>query len=311
VARVGLRWGRAAWLALAASCAFGTFACSDEDEPDNGPDAAVDARRDTSSDLSVGTDSRNDTSVADQRDTSTTFDTTGVLDVRPDGGGGSDGDGGAPDTGAPDGGNCVGGGDAARDGLIGMMTVQALNCANCHQEEPGDAGLFLSGKLTTIVADAAVFPRNLTPDPTTGLGCWTDQQIVAAIMDGVNERGMMLCSRMPRFAAQIDAGAAQEIVNFLRTLPAVAKAIPETTVCPPRPPRPDGGADADGGAPPTDAGTDSTAPDSGTDGTPPGDAGTDTAPPDGGPDSAPPDGGPDAGIDADLDVATDVDTDGG
>jgi hypothetical protein len=299
-------------LALAASCAFGTAGCAAEDEPDPGPDAALDAPRDTRRDTSVGTDVTSDRSVVDQREAGT----------------------------------CVGGGDAARDGAIGMAAVQALRCANCHQDQPLDAGLILSGKLSSIVADAAVFPRNLTPDPMTGLGCWTDDQIINAIMNGVDDKGRMICGRMPRFASQIDAGVAQEIVNFLRTIQAVHQEVPESTTCPPRPIPPDGGKDGDGGVPPPDAGTDGpdgTTPDAGPDATPP-DAGADTAspdagpdatppdatppdatPPDAGPDAAAPDSGPDADasddatpdvatdstIDVEIDVLADTDTDGG
>ena len=301
MARMGLRWGKAAFIALAASCALGTFGCSDEDEPDNTTDAATDTSSDRRTDVSVGTDVSSDGTTSDRADTSTTTDAG--TDAATDGGG-------------PDGNNCVGGGDAARDGVAGMAVVQLLRCANCHQDEPVDAGLILSGKSTTTVADAAVFPANLTPDPVTGLGCWTDQQIVAAIMDGVNEKGMMLCNRMPRFSSQIDAGTAQEIVNFLRTIPAVNKTIPESTVCPPRPePQPDAGTDADGGAPPADGGTDATpdtTPPSDADGgAPPSDGGTDgTVPPDTGSDTTPPDAGSDAPtVDAGLDVVIDVGTD--
>src|SRR5262245_47355586 len=192
---MGLRWGKAAWLALAASCAFGTFACSDEDEPDTGTDAAADTARDTPRDTSVGTDTRTDVSADQQGTTDTRADTPGTTDgIAPDGGAPD----ATPDTAPHGGNNCVGGGDAAAAGATRMALVQQLRCANCHPDEPVDAGLILSGKLTTTVADAAVFPRNLTPDPATGLGCWTDQQIITAIMDGVNEQGMMLCNRMPR-----------------------------------------------------------------------------------------------------------------
>jgi hypothetical protein len=186
-----------------------------------------------------------------------------------------------------------------------MMAVQALNCANCHQDEPVDAGLILSGRLTSLVAEAGVFPKNLTPDPMTGLGCWTDDQIITAFMTGVGEQGQTICDRMPRFGARIDAGVAQEIANFLRTLPAVSKAIPETLVCPPRPePRPDAGTDADAG-PPSDAGPDVTAPDGGADadgGSPEANTGDDS-PGEGGFDTGTPDAAVDTGtIDVDIDA---------
>jgi hypothetical protein len=284
--------------------------CSDEDEPDPGSDASPDTRRDTSSDTSVRPDIRPDVSPDVSPDRS--------ADARD---AGADAGEAAADAGTPPpDGSCVGGGDAARDGVLGRAAVEAFRCANCHQEEPLDAGLILSGR---SAGDSGVYPRNLTPDQLTGLGCWTDQQIINAFMDGIGAGGRMLCpTRMPRFATRgMDAGTAQEIVDFLRTLPAVQKTIPPTTVCPPPPP--DAGADADGGAPPDavqppeagpDAVPDVPAPDAGPD-TPP-DAGPDT-PPDAVPDTAPDAGSDDAApdsIDVQIDAADagsiDVDIDG-
>ena len=299
MARVGLRWGGVVWMGLA-SCAFGTTGCADEDTPDTGQDAATDTARDTRPDMSVGTDVSADTSVTDQRE-------AGPPDVGPDRIPDS-----TPDGPAPDGGNCVGGGDAARDGLAGMALVAQLGCARCHQDEPVDAGLILSGKLTSIVGEAGVFPKNLTPDPATGLGCWTDDQIINAFMNGINEKGETLCFRMPMYRNRVDGGMPQEIVDFLRTLPAVNKAIPETTVCPPLPePQPEPQPEPMPEAGPPDV-TDGGAPDTGDGGSTP-DTGVDTAnPPDAGTDGA-----LDAGSDATPDTgsgdgaSTDVENDGG
>src|SRR5689334_7387096 len=81
---------------------------SDEDEPDNGADAASDTSSDRRTDVSVGTDVSSDTSASDRSDTGSTADA------------GTD----RTDSSAPDGGNnCVGGGDAARDGVSGMLAV--------------------------------------------------------------------------------------------------------------------------------------------------------------------------------------------
>jgi len=271
--------------------------CSDEDEPDTGPDASSDVSTDRRPDTSVTPDVSADRGP-DQRET------------------------GAPDGGTPDG-SCVGGGDAARDGVLGRAIVEAFRCANCHQDEPVEAGIILSGRVT-LAGDSGLHPKNLTPDPATGLGCWTDDQIMNAFMNGINEQGQMLCARMPRFGARLDAGTAQEIVNFLRSIPAVRKEVPETTNCPPVPtpePQPEGGIDAGDAGAPTEGGTDGAPPDGGSDGTPPPDAGPDTTP-DAGPDSAAPDAGPDAAApdsaapdagpdtavpDAGIDVAPDTD----
>jgi hypothetical protein len=201
--------------------------------------------------------------------------------------------------------NCVGGGDAARDGALGMMLVQQIGCARCHQDEPVDAGLFLSGRSTSLAPEAGVFPKNLTPDPATGLGCWTDQQIIGAIMAGLDENGQPLCTRMPRYGTSLDGGNVQAIVDYLRSIPAVNKQIPETTSCPPPAPRSDGGTDAgDGGAP-----TDGDSPDATTDH-------SDGGAPEGGADDAAHDTGadmttPDAGADATQDTGADVTPDAG
>jgi hypothetical protein len=223
----------------------------------------------------------------------------------------------------PEGSPCVGGGDAARDGALGMALVQQFNCARCHQDEPVDAGLFLSGRLTSLVADGSIHPKNLTPDPVTGLGCWTDEQIINAVLAGVDEKGQELCGRMPRYGNRVDGGGAQQIVDFLRSLPAVNKAIPESTSCPP-PVMPEAGTDADGGAP-TDGGVDATTDthdaadaDAGapTDGGVDADATIDVALPDAGPrdadagSDAAVDATPDAAPDAGADTATDSDHDG-
>jgi hypothetical protein len=86
-----------------------------------------------------------------------------------------------------------------------------------------------------------IYPKNLTPDRATGLGCWTEDQMVNAILNGIDDQNETLCV-MPQFAKKgMDAGAAHAIANFLRSLPPVDNDIPES-VCPAPS---DGGTDAD------------------------------------------------------------------
>src|SRR5215472_1466940 len=132
---------------------------------------------------------------------------------------------------ANDAGSCPGAFDGSLDDAevaLGKMLVAMQGCAGCHQAP--DAGL-LSGRTTSLFADAAVYPKNLTPDQQTGLGCWTDPQIVNAILNGIDDQGMMLCV-MPRFSMRgLDGGSAEAIATYLRSIPAVNRAIPDT-VCP-------------------------------------------------------------------------------
>jgi hypothetical protein len=127
-----------------------------------------------------------------------------------------------------------------------MQLVLQFRCYGCHQSNALDAGgLLLSGHNASLSDSGAFFPPNLTPDPGTGLGCWTNQQIETALLDGIDNQDASLCI-MPKFRGKfaeagvdIDAGAG-EIAEFLRTLHPVVNQVPDTT-CPT-------------GTPPSDAG---------------------------------------------------------
>jgi hypothetical protein len=139
----------------------------------------------------------------------------------------SDGDGGTAD--------CPGAA-ATYDATLaasGKDLVQSYGCANCHQAN-------LAGQTTSIRAGQSIFPKNLTPDRATGLGCWTEDQVVNAILNGIDDQGETLCV-MPQFAARgMDADSAHAIANYLRSLPAANHDVPES-VCAAPAGDPDGG----------------------------------------------------------------------
>jgi mono/diheme cytochrome c family protein len=72
-----------------------------------------------------------------------------------------------------------------------------------------------------------VFGSNLTPDLETGIGKWTDEQIMRAIREGVRPDGSMIGPPMPfdmyRRIADEDMLA---IVAYLRSLPPVSNPVP-------------------------------------------------------------------------------------
>ena len=153
-----------------------------------------------------------------------------------------------PDTNPPN--TCQGATDAASldDATVqeGMGLVLAFGCAKCHQKEPTDAGLFLNGRTTSISDAGNYYPKNLTPDPDAGIGCWTDPQIAYAILNAVDDQDAALCV-MPKFKNRgMDASAAGSITTFLRSLNPDPQQIPESDkVCPPPPDA--GVSDADAG----------------------------------------------------------------
>jgi mono/diheme cytochrome c family protein len=125
--------------------------------------------------------------------------------------------------------------DAADPATIGRgkYLVTVAGCNDCHT--PGyffgkpDMARFLGGSdvgfempgLGTFVG------ANLTPDKATGLGNWTDAQVVAALQKGERPDGRMLAPIMPWHAfASLTKQDVDAIVAFLRSLPAVANKVP-------------------------------------------------------------------------------------
>jgi hypothetical protein len=116
---------------------------------------------------------------------------------------------------------------------LGILLVTSHNCYQCH-------GQSLSGNndgVPSATAEGGVaFPPNLTPDPVTGLGCWTNAQIQDAILNGVDNEGQQLCSPMPLFG-QLDGSAgltpdqAQNIIAYLRSLNLVSNQVEDTPSC--------------------------------------------------------------------------------
>jgi hypothetical protein len=149
---------------------------------------------------------------------------------------------------------------------LGLQLVGLHKCETCH-------GATLSGNNDGVpsltVEGGVAYPPNLTSDPSTGLGCWTDDQIENAILNGIDNMGMPLCPPMPRFGHEGDAGLDQAqaaaVVAYLRSLPITVNEVPNTPNCP-APTVPEAGpeastdasSDSSAGEGSTDAGSDST-----------------------------------------------------
>ena len=111
----------------------------------------------------------------------------------------------------------------------GKYLVTIASCHDCHT--PGyflgkpDMARYLGGSDVGFeLPGLGVFVGpNLTPDKATGLGNWTDAQVVAAIQTGARPDGRMLAPIMPYHAfANLTPQDVQAIVAFLRSVPPVA-----------------------------------------------------------------------------------------
>ena len=72
---------------------------------------------------------------------------------------------------------------------------------------------------------------NLTPDPETGAGSWTDDQLARAIREGVGHDGRALFPIMPyeHYRNMSDEDLASVVV-YLRSLPAIHNQLPATEI---------------------------------------------------------------------------------
>jgi mono/diheme cytochrome c family protein len=114
----------------------------------------------------------------------------------------------------------------------GRFLVTIAGCSDCHT--PGallgspDMKRYLGGSdVGFAIPGAGVFVgENLTPDKETGLGSWTDEQIMAAIRTGKTPEGRELSPVMPYPAlSHLSDADAQAIVVFLKSLPPISNKV--------------------------------------------------------------------------------------
>lgn len=113
------------------------------------------------------------------------------------------------------------------------------SCADCHSQhdmtvegDPIIEGTEGSGQLFPIDGPPAnLVASNLTPDPETGLGRWSDDEIARAIREGVTREGRAMFPIMPypNYRSMSDEDVAS-IVVYMRSLPPVRHALPETEI---------------------------------------------------------------------------------
>ena len=113
-----------------------------------------------------------------------------------------------------------------------------FECIGCHSAR--DYSRFGAPVKPEGIGQGAVMPDqlgfpgrvvvpNITPDKETGIGNWTDGEILRAIREGVDREGNALFPFMPYVAySKMSDQDAEAIVAYMRNLPAVRNPLPET-----------------------------------------------------------------------------------
>jgi mono/diheme cytochrome c family protein len=113
-------------------------------------------------------------------------------------------------------------------------------CGNCHTPKgpQGDLpGKHLAGGFEISEDFGVAVSSNITPDRVTGIGDWTDEQIIRAIRDGRGRDGHVLGPPMPFFwYGWLTDTDVKAMVAYLRSVPAVVNTVPRSRYTVPLPP---------------------------------------------------------------------------
>jgi cytochrome c oxidase cbb3-type subunit 2 len=112
----------------------------------------------------------------------------------------------------------------------GRYLYTITSCALCHGSN-GAGGAKISWK-----PFGTLWTRNITPDPETGIGRWTDEQIARAIRSGVTPDGRTLHwqGMIWDHLSNLDEEDLRALLVYLRALPPVRNVVPAA-----KPPAPD------------------------------------------------------------------------
>jgi len=114
-------------------------------------------------------------------------------------------------------------------------------CGNCHNTR-GPEGRFIEGMELAggmVIAEepfTAMVP-NITPDMATGIGAWSDAEIITAIRDGIRPDGSLIGPPMPfsQYRDMSDSDV-KALVAYLRQVPAVSNKVGKSEYRMPLPP---------------------------------------------------------------------------
>ena len=123
----------------------------------------------------------------------------------------------------------------------GRYLVEGLGaCGNCHTPKgpQGEVpGKHLAGGFEIAEDFGVAVSSNITPDRATGIGAWSDEEMIRAIREGRGRDGRLLGPPMPFFwYAWLTETDVTAIVAYLRTVPAVANVVPRSRYTVPLPP---------------------------------------------------------------------------
>ena len=115
----------------------------------------------------------------------------------------------------------------------GRYLARITGCNDCHTPgyfmgHPEETRYLGGSDVGFAIPGLGVFVGpNLTPDKATGIGTWTEAQIVTAITKGERPDGRILAPIMPwRALAHLTHADVEAIAAYLKTIPPVTHKVP-------------------------------------------------------------------------------------
>jgi len=115
----------------------------------------------------------------------------------------------------------------------GYLMNSIVACGNCHVRRDKDwrpqPELGLSGGMVFDEEPFKAYAPNITPDPETGIGKWSDAQLIRAIREGIRPDGSLIGPPMPiPFYRDMSDDDAKALVAFLRAQAPVKHVVPRS-----------------------------------------------------------------------------------
>ncbi len=115
----------------------------------------------------------------------------------------------------------------------GQYLVETIGCGHCHTPgaiygEPDPTRLLSGSEVGWKGRWGVSYPRNLTPDSATGIGRWSENDIVKTIRELKRPDGSVLHLPMPWFHfVHLTEADARAIAKYLKTIPPVSHHVPD------------------------------------------------------------------------------------
>jgi mono/diheme cytochrome c family protein len=112
----------------------------------------------------------------------------------------------------------------------GAYLAAAGDCAGCHTDKK-NGGADLAGGKPLVTPFGTFYGPNITPDPATGIGKWTEAQFKRALRDGLNEHDRYMYPVFPftSFTNMTDADAG-DLYAYLQSVKPVDHRTPPNAI---------------------------------------------------------------------------------